>query len=180
MKKYIAGICSLGILLSGCGTGRQTADITRYETYYRAIEESTKYTASSEYYSVSAEMTSLDDGSYRYYVIIDEPKISMYDIVIMTVEDNRTFAETTKMMPSSGVFDASSSMIPNQINSRAGFVKGLIISGECDKDQIFLKLLVEWKDRSLKNITREFIGFNLTMNGIEQPQTEAPAEEGGQ
>jgi hypothetical protein len=104
----------------------------------------------------------------------------MYDIVIMAVEDNRPYEEAVKMMPSSGIFDATSSMIPNQVNSKAGFVKGLIISGECDEEPVELDIMVEWKDRSGKNATREFLTMELGMNGIisgneeEVPQEEQP------
>ena len=42
-------------------------------------------------------MTQWDDGTYRYYVIFDEPKISMYDIVIMTVENGKPYEESVKM-----------------------------------------------------------------------------------
>jgi hypothetical protein len=101
----------------------------------------------------------------------------MYDIVIMTVEDERPYQEAVKMMPSSGIFDAASSMIPNQINSKAGFVKGLIVSGECAEDSIVLSFMVEWKDKSRKNTTREFLRFTLNMDGI-APAAEPAAESG--
>ncbi len=175
-KRYLAAALALN-LLAGCAKPSGDGEVSRYETYYRAIEENTRFTAASENYTVSAEMTQWDDGTYRYYVIFDEPKISMYDIVIMTVEDERPYQEAVKMMPSSGIFDASSSMIPNQINSKAGFVKGLIVSGECIDDTIELSFLVEWKDKSRKNTTREFLRFTLNMDGI-VPSAEPAAESG--
>ncbi len=166
MKKYLIPVIALSFLLGACGAKNTDGDVTRYETYYRAIEENTKYITASENYTISAEMTQWDDGTYRYYLIFDEPRISMYDIVIMAVEDNRPYEEAIKMMPSSGIFDATSSMIPNQVNSKAGFVKGLIISGECDEQPVELDIMVEWKDRSGKNVTREFITMELGMEGI--------------
>ena len=178
MKKYLIPVCISGLLLCGCTKPRQSSDVTRYETYYRAISENTKFISASEYYTISAEMTEWDDGTYRYYVIFDEPKTSMYNIVIMTVENGIPYDESVKMMPSSGIFDATSSMIPNQVNSKAGFVKGLIISGECDEDIIQLDLMVEWKDRTGKNVTREFIEMDLGMEGIiSGEEEETPAEE---
>ena len=175
MKKYLIPIAAC-LILTGCNSGSgKKGDVSRYETYYRTIEENTKFLEGSEYYAISAEMTQWDDGSYRYYVIFDDPKIAMYDIVIMAVEDDRPYEEALKMMPSSGVFDASSSMIPNQVNSKAGFVKGLIVSGECEDDEIELSFLVEWKDKSKKNTFREFLRFTLNMDGI-VPEA-APEEE---
>ena len=180
MKRYLIPVIAGSLLLSACGKKGSDGDVTRYETYYRAVTENTKFTTESENYTVSAEMTQWDDGTYRYYVIFDEPRISMYDIVIMAVEDNRPYEEAVKMMPSSGIFDATSSMIPNQVNSKAGFVKGLIISGECDEEPVELDIMVEWKDRSGKNATREFLSMELGMDGIisgneeEVPQEEQP------
>ncbi len=176
MKKILMSACIGAMLLCGCTASSTSSDVTRYETYYRAIEENTKFTETSEFYTVSAEMTQWDDGTYRYYVIFDEPKISMYDIVIMTVENGKPYEESVKMMPSSGIFDATSSMIPNQVNSKAGYVKGLIISGECDEEPIDLALMVEWKDRSGKNATREFLSFELGMNGIIHENNDQPQE----
>lgn len=175
-NRYLAALLCVN-LLAGC-TASSGSEVSRYEIYYRAIEENTRFASASENYTVSAEMTQWDDGTYRYYVIFDEPKISMYDIVIMTVEDERPYQEAVKMMPSSGVFDASSSMIPNQVNSKAGFVKGLIVSGECENDEIELSFLVEWKDKSKKTTSREFLRFTLNMEGIvtEAPPAEEPAE----
>lgn len=179
MKKYLIPLISAAFVFGGCTPAKSGGDVSRYETYYRAIEENTKFLESSEYYTISAEMTEWDDGTHRYYVIFDEPKISMYDIVIMAVEDNRPYEEAVKMMPSSGIFDATSSMIPNQVNSKAGFVKGLIISGECDEDVVELDMVVEWKDRTGKNVTREFISFSLGMEGIIHSgnEEEAPQED---
>lgn len=169
------------MLLSGCSAAQPGTDVSKYESYYRAIEENTKFITHSEYYSISAEMAAIEDGTYRYYVIIDEPTAAMYDIVIMTAENGLPYEETVKMMPSSGIFDATSSMIPNQVNSKAGFVKGIIVSGECDTDSIDLQLLIEWKDKSRKQTTREFVGFTLTMDGIKAPERtseDSTAEEG--
>lgn len=177
MKKHLIPLLSAALVFGGCGSAKTGGDVSRYETYYKAIEENTKFAQASEFYSISAEMTEWDDGTHRYYVIFDEPKISMYDIVIMAVEDNRPYEEAIKMMPSSGIFDATSSMIPNQVNSKAGFVKGLIISGECEEDTVELDMMVEWKDRTGKNVTREFISFSLGMDGIIPESSEAPQGE---
>lgn len=176
MRKLLIPLTLSAALICGCSASRPGGEVTRYETYYRAIEENTKFIDESGYYSLSAEMTQWDDGTYRYYVIIDEPKISMYDIVIMGVEDGRPYEEAVKMMPSSGIFDATSSMIPNQVNSKAGFVKGLIISGECDEQPIGLSVMVEWKDRTGKNTTREFLRFELGMEGIIHTAEETQGE----
>jgi len=178
-KKLIAASLS-ALLLTGCAP-KNTTDVTRYETYYRAIEENTKFLSSSENYTVSAEMTQWDDGTYRYYVIFDEPKTAMYDIVIMAVEDGRPYEEAVKMMPSSGVFDAPSSMIPGQINSKSGYVKGVIVSGECEEDSIDLDFMVEWKDKGKKDTVREFLSFTLNMEGIvKEADSDENRTEGGE
>ncbi len=178
-KKLIAASLS-ALLLTGCAP-KNTTDVTRYETYYRAIEENTKFLSSSENYTVSAEMTQWDDGTYRYYVIFDETKTAMYDIVIMAVEDGRPYEEAVKMMPSSGVFDAPSSMIPGQINSKSGYVKGVIVSGECEEDSIDLDFMVEWKDKGKKDTVREFLSFTLNMEGIvKEADSDENRTEGGE
>ena len=149
----------LALCIAGCTGNRNTADTTlqTYTAYYDAIDTNTGFKEESQYYSVTTEMTKMDDGTYRYYVLVNEPQIAMYSIVVMVVENDTAVNETSKMMPSTGIFDKAYSMIPYQINSADGFVKGIMLSGESDEAQIDLKILVEWKDKTGENTVREYL-----------------------
>ena len=161
MKKVLLSLSIFIVLLAGC-TKQDDVDYGLYESYYAAIDTNSIYSVSSEYFTTSTEVTSLPDGSYRYYVFIDDPQIAMYDIVAIIRENRIPFAEQTKMCPSIGIFDQSYSLVPNQVNIENYFAKGLVLSGELDnRDGVILDLLVEWKDVTRVKTYREYIRISL-------------------
>lgn len=167
------------ILMAGCGMGKSTAatNITAYQGYYQSIIDNDKFMNSSSYYSVSGELTQIGDGTYRYYIFLDDAQIAMYNVVLMVVENDLAFDETHKMMPSIGVFEKGSySLIPNQSRTDAGYVKGLVLSGECDSDSINLKMLVEWRDKKKETVHREYLEFPLTTSGFSAEGSEEATE----
>ncbi|MBE6122621.1 MAG: hypothetical protein E7190_07895 [Erysipelotrichaceae bacterium] len=186
MRRFLISLTVLLFFVTGCSRGRndsEKAAQTAYEGYYKAIEENERFAASSLYYHISAQMSNMPDGTHRYYVFLDDAQVAMYDVVMMAVENNITFDRSQKMMPSVGIFDTTEySLIPYQSNSDAGFVKGLVLGGECEDREILLKILVEWKDRNHEKVTREFLSMKLTPDGFSWPEeniteTPAPAEE---
>ena len=168
MRKFFTlFLCVL--MLSGCARKKAEAvsGITAYEGYYKAIEDNDRFQNSSSYYKISAEMAQVADGSYRYYVFLDDVQIAMYDVVMMAVENKTVLSEAAKMMPSIGVFEKTDySLIPFQARPEKGFVKGLVISGECPEPQVNLRLMVEWRDKSRENSYREYIEIPLDQDGF--------------
>ncbi len=164
MRKKLTAVLAAVLILAGCRSGKNTdTGMVNYEGYFRAVEANAKFEESSLYYTVSTEMNQMADGTYRYYLIIDEPKIAMYDIVILAVENNAEFERTSKMMPSSGIFDDAVSMIPGQVNSAAGYVKGIALSGETDQPTVELRVQVRWNDKNRQKETREFLTVTAAM-----------------
>lgn len=196
--KRIVHVLLVGLLcLGGCFNSDNTQAIAQeaYRGYYKAIEDNTRWSSSSSFYSVSGEMTQLPSGEHRYYLIFDEPQVAMYDIAILAVEDDKSFAEANKMMPSIGVFETNTfHMIPYQANSESGYVKGLVISGETENDELRLNILVEWYDKTHEIQTREFLEYRLNSSGLYpfetsgqvvenetvEEESEEPSEEGDQ
>jgi len=165
MRKLLtAALCFL-LFLSGCTVStdvNQENGLAAYETYFRMIESNASFIEESSYYTVSTETVSMNDGSWRYYVVIDEPETAMYDVALLAVEDGYLYDTSLKMMPSLGIFDSfGCNLIPYQVNAEKGFMKGLVISGESDSEDINLKMMVEWKDKTGKNTMREFLSISL-------------------
>ena len=180
-KKLFVILCML--LCTGCRITNQKPAVkgeTSYEGYYRSIEGNEKFQEYSLYYDISAEMTTLADGSHRYYIFLDSPQIAMYDVTMLAVEDEIPYESAKKMMPNIGVFEtADYSLIPFQSNSKAGFMKGLVISGECEADSVNIRMLVEWSDKTIENSRREYLAFSLDKRGFrtEVPRRSLPKEE---
>ena len=169
MRKLCCFLLCIG-LLAGCASTSSSKELmmAAYEGYYRSVEGNERFQSGSDYYQIYGEMTKIGDGSYRYYVFLDEPQIAMYDVVMLAVENDTPFDDATTMMPSIGIFEKTEySLIPNQARSAAGYVKGLVISGESQQASVDLKLLVEWRDKTKKNSYREYIAFTLTPAGYE-------------
>ncbi len=169
MRKMLFGILCI-LLFTGCRITNQKPAVkgeTSYEGYYRSIEGNEKFHDYSLFYDISAEMTTLADGSHRYYIFLDSPQIAMYDVTMLAVEDEIPYEKAGKMMPNIGVFETNDySLIPFQSNSKAGFMKGLVISGECVADTVNIRMLVEWSDKTMENSRREYLAFSLDKHGF--------------
>ena len=90
-------------------------------------------------------MIRVEDGSYRYYIILDDPKIAMYNVMMIAVENGVSYQECETMVPSFGIFEDRVSLVPGQVNYEEAYVKGISISGQSDKDTMDLLILVRWK-----------------------------------
>jgi hypothetical protein len=96
----------------------------------------------------------------------------MYDCVVFIVENNILYSEAVKMMPCMGIFDDKVSMVPNQVNKEAGYVKGISVSGSCSEESVYLHILVEWKDRNRKDTYREFHSYLMSPAGFVPDMTD--------
>ena len=143
MYRYLLVIAICICMLSGCA------------------KKDAETNAAMELYESYTEMTQLSDGTYRYYVIIDNPKTEMYHCRIFAVENDIAFADNDKMMPSLGIFDTDVSLVPNQVDKSKGLMKGLVISGESSKDHVNLKFVVEWRDQANKQVVKQYIQKEL-------------------
>lgn len=167
------------VFLSGCNTSKKEdtavskAKQEEYETYYNAVLENPVFAGSSTNYDISLEMNRVPDGTYRYYVIVDDAKTAMYDVVMIAVENDTPYDSAVKMMPSSGIFEDPVSLIPGQVNKKDGYAKGIVMSGETDQKSVNLKILIEWSNQDLTEKSREFLSFQLTPDGVQTADQEA-------
>jgi hypothetical protein len=167
MRKTGGWILAGVLALSGCSSSSDVdTDAQKYEAYYQTVLTNDTWMDGSLYFSLSAEMSQVEDGSYRYYIFLDDAQIAMYQIAMIAVENDTPYGQGDKMMPNIGIMGSSTyTMIPNQAAPELGFVKGLVISGESEDPSLDLKVLVEWKDKSLDRVSRAFIAFTLDESG---------------
>ncbi len=163
MKKTVIIILIL-FLLVGCNSNTRKLDEEKYNTYltyYQSILDSDTKAESSQCFDISIVVNKMDDSTYRYDVIIDEPKVAMYDIKALAVIDNLTVdIDTKNMMPSIGILDDDIyNMIPYQVNTEKGFVSGLDLSLTSEFSSLRISVLVEWKDSSGLNYVREYLSI---------------------
>lgn len=159
-------------LCTGCTMKSSQEDlylsrIDAYETYYTEVLGNGHYADASEYFTLSYEMTQVEGDGYRYYVILDEPTIAMYNVMMIAVENSIPYEECEKMVPSFGIFEDRVSLVPGQVNYDAGYVKGISISGNSEEDHIDLLTLVRWKSSDGSQMSA-YIQHALSLQGEEQ------------
>lgn len=152
------------LLLSGCSKSTlDTSESKKFEEYkisYNNLLTNDRFAQEAIEFDLSYEVSKLPDGTYRYYVIIDNPKASMFNVKVLAIEEGTDRDEV--MAPSIGIFeDSHYNLVPSQVNIEGGFVKGVVLSGDSVNDTINLRIMVSWNDKENKNRTKEFIQIQL-------------------
>ena len=160
MKKFLVILMIIGILM-GCSDVKNSNSIAagRYFDMIEILKNNEQFEDSSNYFDISYEVSKINDG-YRYYVFMDNPRIAMYDIKIIVIEDGVDYSEV--MAGNIGIFeDGSYNMIPNQSDVDKGYISGINISGESDNPHPVLLVLVQWHSRDLTIDSREYFKIEL-------------------
>lgn len=152
-------LCLLLLLsLFGCKTKNNNNANDKYIYIIESIKNNDKFASDSEYYDINVQMAKINDG-YRYYVTIDNPRISMYDIEVLAIEKDSDYDVT--MAASAGIFDEKEyNLIPNQHNSKDGFYKGVIISGTCSNPETILYIYVKYSSYDYSQVYNEYISLD--------------------
>lgn len=185
MKKILFILVAC-ILLQGCNINKVTDDPqTKYMDFVQLLNEQENYASASIYYDVNVEMVKVSEEEYRYYVFIDNPALSMYDIQAIA-SDVADINNLEVMAPSIGILDQQAvHMIPNQSNVELGYSKGVVLSGikktaSGSVPELDLRLLIQWYNVDRSNQIREFISIqykHVQGETHDDPVEEAPEEE---
>ncbi len=135
-------------------------DYTLYSKTYESILSQEKFIEKSNDFDVSIEIAQIEEGKNLYYVIIDSPKVSMFDVEVMVVEEGVDGKKN--MFPTIGILeDQSYNLIPSQINAEEGFVKGVILNGETKNNQTLLRIMVSWTNSAGSERVKEFLQIEV-------------------
>ena len=161
------------VFLAGCANNNESIDKLKLENYayiYQTITDNDTFDTVADHFDMQVVMSLIGDNEYRYDIIIDNPQVAMYDIKMMAVENNMDYSLADKMMPSIGIFDDEEyNMVPYQVETSLGFVKGMVISGTTNAQVINLKIRITWKDYTKVEETKNY--FNLTVDYFSQNAT---------
>lgn len=179
MKKLLI-IMLACIMLAGCQNNTRQLDDEKYNaylTYYQAILDTENKGTTCQDFNIELISNKIGENRYRYDVIIDQPRVAMYDIkVLVIVENVEGTINTTEMMPSIGIFeDVAYNMVPNQVDKEKMFVEGLDLSVLSNEPSIHLGVMVSYGKKDGKEGTTHY--FELTTTYVEPEQ---PAETTGQ
>lgn len=137
MKKILCIIMIL--LLTGC-SGTKTKEEIVYNDYVQMLKKST-YSETSLPFDVEIFIDKIIETEVTYRVIIDNPKVSLYNIETIVIHD----MHTEDVFPSSGIFDDKLNLIPGVINKSSNYVEGIILAGYIPYDDDISKLEVNFK-----------------------------------
>ena len=145
-------------MLCSCSLFNSKTDYEeKYINLIDAINERTEFSTFSSYFTISTDINKIDDSSYRYFVIVDNPRVAMYGVEIIAVEKGINYANN--MAANVGVLDDTSyHMIPGQTRVEKGYVKGLTVSGISASENPTIDVLVQWHGKD-QNVTQEFFEF---------------------
>ncbi len=157
---------------SACQSAAQkqyAANVQKYNAYYTAILNNDKFLSDSGNYDITAVMNKLSATEYRYDVIIDNPRIAMFDVEILVIENDKSLEISSQVMPSVGLFENEEyNLVPFQVNLKDGFTKGFGLSGTVKTPAIDLKVMVVWRDYAKVSQNREY--FDLKIQFVDQVQ----------
>lgn len=132
-----------------------------YETYWKSLLNETQFASESRNFDIHAEIVEGEDG-YDYYITVDKPKIAMYDIEIVVVEDKKSFNSVEEMLPSAGIFEKKFNLVPNQSRKEKGFMEGAaLVRYDLASPEVDLQILVSWKNYTKLEDFKEVFEFNL-------------------
>ncbi len=159
MKKIL--LILLLLCLCGCDKiGKEKVDPNqKYANIIENIQEHEEFLDNSKYYDISAEIASID-GAYRFYVTIDNPKVAIYDLEVVAIEEGKDYSTT--MAANVGIFeDEDYAMIPNQANPDKGYVKGLVVSATTESPETTLYINVSFKNEDYSLTRSEYIKLDV-------------------
>lgn len=165
MKKLLA-LVMVCLCLTGC---KKKTDVTsdandKYLNMIELVRSYDTFSDASEYFRVESEVANIGQGAYRFYIFIDKPKVAMYDIEAIAIEENVDY--TDFMAANIGIYETSVyNMIPNQVNVDRGYAAGVIISGLTSNPNASLYMLVQWKNKDLSESYKEYLKIDLKYIG---------------
>lgn len=164
MKKILIILLLLISLTSCQEIGREEANPNdRYIYLIEMINEHDGFSASSQYFDLSCEMSKIE-GGYRYYITVDNPRLAMYDVELLAIEKGVDYL--SRMAANVGIFESTQyNIVPNQSNPAKGYVKGIVASGVSDKPETTLYIFVQFKNKDYTNTHSEFFRIDVGVDG---------------
>ena len=161
MKKIVLVI--LALLLVGCNSKKKEMDesMKHYEASWKAVLNESKFKSSSRFFDIKTEMYK-DEVGYSYYIEINNPKIAMYGIEVMVVENKEAFNAEEKMLPSLGIFDNPINLVPFQVDKDKGFLEGILLGREeLETPSVTLQLMITWTNNTSLESYKELIELEI-------------------
>ena len=129
-------IIMLCLLITGCKANETEANDKldmQYKKYTQKLIEQREFSDGSDEFSIRLVLNKINDNETRYDIIIDSPKINMYDLQAIAKVEN----DDESSLPSLGILeDESFSLVPGIVDKTKGIYRGVNLSGVTKKKDI--------------------------------------------
>ena len=126
-------IIMLCLLITGCKANETEANDKldmQYKKYTQKLIEQREFSDGSDEFSIRLVLNKINDNETRYDIIIDSPKINMYDLQAIAKVEN----DDESSLPSLGILeDESFSLVPGIVDKTKGIYRGVNLSGVTKK-----------------------------------------------
>lgn len=122
-------IIILCLLITGCKSdSNEIGDKLnrQYQKYTQKLIEQQEFNNKSDEFSIRLVLNKINDTETRYDIIIDSPKINMYDLQAIAKVEN----DDESSLPSLGILEEESfSLVPGVVDKTRGIYRGVNLSG---------------------------------------------------
>ncbi len=144
-----------------------------YLTYYQAILAAENKLEDSLCFDIELVVNKIDDDTYRYDIIVDNPKVAMFDIKALAIIETLSLdIDKENMMPSIGILDDYRfNMIPGQIDKDNDFYQGIILSLTSKESSLRVSVMIDYKPLNDEERVRQFFSLYTTYQEIVDQKT---------
>ena len=159
MKKLKIVLLML-IFLVGCTNKTEKNDLLmkKYEAAYSDLVSNDKFASSSSFYDIETVVNSYENDKFRIDTIIDNPKVAMYNVIVIAEINSIGVKQYEEVLPSLGIVDQSIyNLIPFQVNQDEGFYAGLVVSGISERAKGEVIVEIAWTNYAETKSYQEFL-----------------------
>ncbi|MDI9540128.1 MAG: hypothetical protein QM204_01445 [Bacillota bacterium] len=178
MRKLLT-ILFLIVTLFGCDNNDDARELDKekynaYLTYYSAILAAENKLTESQCFDIELVVNKLSENEYRYDVIIDNPRVAMFNIKALAIIETLSLEiDKENMMPSVGILDDYRyNMVPGQVDVKNEFYEGIILSLTSKESSLRVSVMVDYKPLNDEQAVRQYFSLYTEYEEIEEPTGE--------
>lgn len=148
----------LCLLITGCKSdSNEMGDKLnlQYQKYIQKLIEQQEFNNKSDEFSIRLVLNKINDTETRYDIIIDSPKINMYDLQAIAKVEN----DDESSLPSLGILEEESfSLVPGVVDKTRGIYRGVNLSGVTREKNINVIIYLRfYSDENNEKLEERFI-----------------------
>lgn len=168
------------VILNRPSTNRiTTEDRNNYETLVKRLRSSTDLKQESEFFNLTTTVALGEDGLYHYTLKIDSPRVGMFNVGIIAIDEAAETQLTDPYRHSVGVIGLHTfNMLPGQVDNEINYVSDFELELKSDQSQMNMLILVKWNNELGDMKYEQFIKKEIKLQEPEQKPEESNPVEG--